>query len=171
MDIDFGRVTDALPVGGREDSVGDEPIDVPEELPDSVDEAALQRMRAVARIMDGAVEVPGTNYTVGLDPLLGVVPGVGDALSAAVSLYVVVEAANLGVPYTTVVRMLANVSVDAAVGTVPVVGAIFDLVWKANERNLAMVERHLADERHTDVWGERGIVIEVEGPDAEPERG
>jgi hypothetical protein len=124
------------------------------EVPDAVDEAALRRMRAVARVLDDAVRVPGTNVRVGLDPLLSALPSpVSDAVGAGLSLYIVLEAANLGVPYTTIVRMLANVALDFAVGSVPVVGWLFDAVWKANRRNVALVERHLEGARGGDEPG------------------
>ena len=116
------------------------------DLPDTADEAALRRVRTVARIMDDAVEIPGTGISVGLDPVLGVLPGAGDLLSAAVSLYIVAEAAYLGVPLTTVVKMLGNVAVDAAVGSIPVLGTAFDAFWKANRWNVEQIEEFLDDE-------------------------
>lgn len=107
---------------------------------------ALERARFVADLMDEAVRVPGTEYRVGVDPLLGVVPGGGDAASAAVSLYVVAEAVNAGVPPRTAAGMLALVGVDAAVGSVPVAGTLFDAVWKANKWNVGMLEAHVERE-------------------------
>ena len=116
------------------DAQFDEEIDVPE----TVDEAAVRRMQVVAYALDDSIEVPGTNVRVGLDPLLGLLPVAGDAASAAFSAYVILESARLGVPYSTLVRMVANVSLDFAVGTIPVVGDLFDAVWKANRRNLEL---------------------------------
>lgn len=108
------------------------------ELPPGVDEAAVRRMQTVARIFDDLVPIPGTDYRVGLDPALGLVPVVGDALSTGLSLYVVLESARLGVTYTTLLQMLANVAIDTAAGSVPVVGDIFDAIWKVNKRNLEL---------------------------------
>lgn len=110
------------------------------DLPESADEPALRRVRTVARVMDEAVRIPGTDTWVGLDPILGVIPGAGDLVSAGVSLYIVAEAAYLGVPLSTVVRMLATVALDAAVGSIPVVGSLFDAALKANERNVSRIE-------------------------------
>ena len=123
----------------------DGPIDGEMDLPDTADEAALRRVRTVARLMDEAVSVPKTNIRVGLDPILGVLPGAGDLLSAAVSLYIVAEAAYMGVPLTTVVKMLGNVAVDVAIGSIPVVGDIFDVFWKANVWNVEHIEEFLDD--------------------------
>jgi hypothetical protein len=130
-----------------------------------VDEAALDRLRTVAYLLDEAIAIPGTDVRIGLDPLLGAVPGVGDALSAGVSLYVVLEAANLGVSYATIIQMLGNVAIDAAVGSVPILGTVFDAFWKANAWNVELIEEELgvdlADSTPEDD-GDDAIVIEVE---------
>jgi hypothetical protein len=128
------------------------------ELPESVDEAAVDRMRRVAYVLDEAVPVPFTDRRVGLDPLLGVVPVVGDVLGAAVSTYIVVEAAYLGVSYTTLLRMLANVAVDTGLGLVPYAGPVLDALWDANVRNLELVLEDLA----ADVSGADPAAVEVE---------
>ena len=120
-----------------------DPYDGP--VPEGVDEAAVERMRLVARVMDDGVRVPGTRARVGLDPVIGVVPGSGDLLAAGIATYVVLEAARLGVSYVTLVKMLANVTVDAVTGAIPVVGTIVDAVFKANRRNLALALDDLAD--------------------------
>lgn len=139
-----------------------------EELPESVDQAAVERVRRVAYLLDESVPVPGTEYRVGVDPLLSAVPGVGDALSAAVSLYIVAESARLGVPFTTLVKMLATVTVDTAGGMLPVVGPVFDAVFKSNKWNVEL----LLDELLTEAGDEAeaatetdAVTIEVSGPD------
>ena len=114
-----------------------QPEDI-ESLPDSVDEAAVQRMQFVARLLDDSIRLPGTEFKIGLDPIVGVLPVAGDAVAAALSGYIILESARLGVSYLTLLRMLANVGVDFAVGSVPVVGDIFDVAWKANVRNLRL---------------------------------
>lgn len=106
-------------------------------------EGAVERANAVADLLDEAVTVPGTEYQVGLDPILGILPVGGDAVSAAASMYVVAEAANAGVPPETLARMVALVGVDAVVGSVPVLGTLFDAAWKANKWNVATLERHV----------------------------
>lgn len=113
---------------------------------DQADEAALRRVRTVAGLMDEAVRVPGTDYKVGLDPILGIVPGGGDLVSAGVSLYIVAEAAYLGVPLSTLVKMLGTVTVDVVGGSVPVLGTLFDAYWKSNKWNVATLEKYLGVE-------------------------
>ena len=111
--------------------------------PDAVNPDAAERvarLRRVSEYFDSAFEIPGTSYRVGLDPLLGLLPVVGDAPGAAVSAYVVAEAAALGASRATLARMLFNVVVDAVFGSLPVVGDAFDAVWKANVRNVRLLE-------------------------------
>lgn len=129
---------------------------------EQADEAALRRIRTVAGIMDDAVRVPGTNYTIGLDPIVGVLPGGGDLVAAGVSLYIVAEAAYLGVPFSTVVKMLGTVGLDFAAGSVPLVGTVFDMFWKANTRNVATIEEYL-ERRGSDgdTRGKEPISIDV----------
>lgn len=103
----------------------------------------IRRLRQLVQLMDNSVGIPGTRYRIGLDPLLGLIPGVGDAVGLAASLWIVSEARRLGVPTVTLVRMLMNVALDAAVGTVPVLGDLFDAGYKANQRNLDILEREL----------------------------
>jgi hypothetical protein len=107
------------------------------------EQAALKRARAMGRLLDEAVEIPGIGYRVGLDPLLSIAPVSGDIAGAALSLYIVAEAARLGVPPKTVAEMLLNVAIDAVGGSVPVLGTLVDAVWKANKRNVALLENHL----------------------------
>ena len=104
----------------------------------------LARARAVARALDSAIGIPGTKYRVGLDPLLGLVPGLGDVAGAALSGYIVLTGIQLGVSRTVVLRMLANVGMDTVAGSVPLLGDLFDAGWKANNRNVALIERHVA---------------------------
>lgn len=99
----------------------------------------------MARILDDLVRIPGTRRTVGLDPLLGVLPGVGDWVGLVASTYLLVCAARLGASAPLILRMTGNAVIDATVGSVPLLGDLFDLGWKANRRNLALLERHVAD--------------------------
>ncbi len=94
--------------------------------------------------MDAGIRVPGTNLRFGLDPILGLIPGAGDAAGAVLAGWILVEAIRLGASRATVVRIAGNVALDAVVGAVPVLGDIFDFAWKANLRNVALLERHLA---------------------------
>lgn len=106
---------------------------------------ALARLRRLSHYLDSAFRVPGTNVRVGLDPILGVLPVAGDVPAAAVSAYIVAEAAALGAPRETVARMVVNLVVDAVFGSVPLLGDAFDAAWKANERNVRLLEARRLD--------------------------
>jgi hypothetical protein len=108
-------------------------------------EAELAALRRLAHALDDLFTVPGTDYRFGLDPLIGLVPGVGDVPTSVASAYIVAQAAALGVPRATLARMLLVVVVDSVVGSVPVVGDLFDAVWKANSRNIALLEARVDD--------------------------
>ena len=103
----------------------------------------VERLRTLARLLDDAFQVPGTRFRVGLDALIGLVPGIGDAIGAIFSTYIVFQAARLGASRATLVRMLGNVALDTIVGEIPLLGDLFDAGWKANIRNLALLENQL----------------------------
>ena len=102
----------------------------------------LDRLRRIATILDDAVRVPGTNIRFGLDALLGLLPGGGDAITGAIAGYAIVLAARLGAPPAVIARMALNVLVDVATGTIPVLGDVFDVGWKANRKNVQLLERY-----------------------------
>ena len=102
----------------------------------------LKRMRQLSQLLDGAIAIPGTKQRIGLDPILGLIPGGGDTVSALLSGYIIVEAAQMGLPRKALIQMVLNVVVDTVAGSVPVVGDIFDVVSKANLRNMQIVESH-----------------------------
>ena len=111
------------------------------------DEARLKRVRLLSRLLDEQFRIPGTRYRVGLDGLLGLIPGVGDAAGALLSAYILYEAMRLGAPSTVLLRMVANIGIDTVGGAIPVVGDIFDIAWKANKKNAALLHAHLASQR------------------------
>lgn len=106
-------------------------------------EAVLRRARAMSSLLDDSIRVPGTDFWIGLDPILGVLPGSGDAVAAALSLYPVIEAYRLEAPKRMLATMLTFVTLDFAVGLVPILGGIVDAVWKVNKRNVRALERHV----------------------------
>jgi hypothetical protein len=106
------------------------------------DQAAVERARYVGRLLDEAVEVPGTGYRIGLDPILGVMPLSGDFVAALGSLYIVALGITVGVPRRQTAVMLALVTVEFLVGSVPVLGTLLDAVWKVNTRNARVIESY-----------------------------
>ena len=106
------------------------------------DPRGLEALRRWARIFDSAFRIPGTQITFGLDPILGLLPGLGDVASPVFSLFFVWHGFRLGVPKVVLARMVLNVVIDTGVGAIPVLGDLFDFGWKANAWNLALLERH-----------------------------
>lgn len=106
--------------------------------------AALERTRKVARLLDDAISVPGTNRRIGLDPIVGVLPVSGDIATAVIGSYIVVEAALVGASRAVLGRMIGNILVDMVVGSVPIVGDLFDAAWKAHVRNVELLEDHIS---------------------------
>lgn len=104
---------------------------------------ALARLQAFARLLDSAFVVPGTRIRFGLDALLGLIPGLGDVIAAALAGAIVLAAARRGAPGPVLVRMLANIGIDTLVGEIPLLGDVFDVGWRANQRNVALLELHL----------------------------
>ena len=107
------------------------------------DPERLARLRALARLLDARFGIPGTRFSFGADSLLGLIPGVGDAATALISLYILLEARRLGARPTTLARMGWNVALDLGLGAVPLVGDVFDLFWKANVKNIELLEADL----------------------------
>lgn len=125
----FDRVRDSLPGAGRD--------------PASV----RRRLEAMEQLLERAFIVPGLNRPIGLDSIVGLVPVVGDVLTASMGAWLVWEARNLGMSKLQLTRMAANIGVDTMLGAVPFVGDVFDFVYRSNSKNLRLVKRHL-DKHH-----------------------
>jgi hypothetical protein len=109
-----------------------------------------QTLQQLEILLDEAFRVPGTSIRFGLGGVIGLVPGLGDVIAGIFSLIIPLAAWIRGVPYITLVRMAANVGIDVLVGSIPVLGDVFDIAWKANRRNYRLLRRHLAEpRRHT----------------------
>jgi hypothetical protein len=101
----------------------------------------LERIRFMSRLLDQSIVLPG-GYRIGIDPIIGLLPGIGDFVAMSISFYLVYEAARLGLPTMVLIRMSTNVLIETLVGEIPILGDIFDAVWKANMRNARLVEKH-----------------------------
>jgi hypothetical protein len=137
------KSTPALPVSRTAGVIGSLPVGM-------THDQRLAQARWIARIMDDNFAIPGTKFRFGWDAILGLFPGLGDAVTSVVSLVIVHHAWRTGTPPITLARMLGNVGIDLVLGSVPVLGDAFDLVWKANRKNAALLERHL-HEQHVQI--------------------
>lgn len=118
------------------------------EIPLGTDpQSVRRRIEALERLLEGLVEVPGLGRKVGLDALIGLVPVVGDAVTALMGLYLVWEARNLGMPKWKLWQMAGNVGIDSLLGAVPVAGDLFDFVYRSNSKNIKIIRKHL-DKHH-----------------------
>ena len=105
--------------------------------------AKVNKLRRISRVLDNAITIPGTKLSLGLDPILGLLPGGGDTITGGISAYIVVEAARMGLPREVLGQMVVNILIDSFAGTVPVLGDLFDVGWKSNVKNIELLEKHL----------------------------
>lgn len=107
------------------------------------------RIQSFATLMDAKFAIPGTKQTFGIDPIIGLVPGAGSVLSLLLSTGIVVQAARYGARRWTLALMLTNLTLDATIGSIPFIGTLFDVFYKANKRNVALIDRHVVDPYQT----------------------
>lgn len=110
----------------------------------------IRELERISTLMDASIGIPGTKFQFGADALIGLFPGGGDLVGVGVSLYIVARAAQLGVPKRVLARMLGNVAIDGVVGTVPVAGDVFDAVFKANKKNVALALESIQEQTEND---------------------
>jgi hypothetical protein len=122
-------------------------------------QAGLVRLRALTRLMDQAFGVPGTKWRFGLDALFGLVPGLGDIAGGVIAVYALHVARQLRAPGVIQLHMLTNIAIDASVGTIPVIGDLFDFVFKAQTRNLALLDEWLRTPHAATKRSKRGLLV------------
>ncbi len=150
MENDLSPLDD-MPLGATQDTGAPtgraRRMEIIDNLPLGTHPAAVrQRIEAMEALLERSMTVPGTSYRIGLDAIAGLVPVVGDVITAAMGAYIVWEARNLGMPKWKLWTMGANVAFDTALGAIPVVGDAFDFLFRSNSRNLRTIRKHL--DRH-----------------------
>lgn len=123
----------------------------------------LRSARSLARILDTAIAIPGTRFRIGLDPIVGLIPGIGDLAGVLLSISILFQGVRLGVPRATLLRMGSNIALEAIVGTVPLIGDLFDAGWRANTRNVRLIEAHFADPVRSARSGNRWLTATAGG--------
>ncbi len=122
----------------------------------------LQRARALARLLDTAIGIPGTPIRLGLDAILGIIPGAGDLIAGALSSYIILAAARRGASRAVLLRMIGNIAIDTAIGSIPIIGDIFDVAFKSNAMNVALLERLATQPAAVEKTSRRlGVVVMV----------
>lgn len=115
----------------------------------------MERLRSLSTLLDNSITIPGTSYRIGLDPFLGLLPGIGDYAGAAISAFIVIQGARLGASRATLTRMVTNIVIESLAGSIPLLGDIFDAGWKANLKNVALLENHVKSSpqrKKADTW-------------------
>ena len=105
--------------------------------------AALSRLDTLARVMDSAITIPGSKVTIGFDAALGLVPIIGDIISSSIGAYIIWEAKQLGAPRLLLARMATNTTIDTVLGSVPLLGDVFDVFYRSNRKNVALLRAHI----------------------------
>ncbi len=112
----------------------------------------IERLNRFAWLLDNSIRIPGTDFRIGLDPLIGLVPGIGEAIGGLLSMYIISEAARARLPASILARMGFNVALEVLIGAIPIVGDIFDMTWKANARNARLIEKYAASSKQTEAY-------------------
>ncbi len=112
-------------------------------MPPTKQISKVRKLRRLSQLLDSAISIPGTKISFGLDPILGLLPGGGDTVTGGISAYIVIEAAKMGISRDILWKMVGNILIDSFSGTIPVVGDLFDVGWKANIKNMELLEKHL----------------------------
>ena len=131
----------------------------PEDAPEKRGRRGLERLRLLSQLFDQAFTVPGTRWRFGIDALFGLVPGLGDIAGGLVAVYALRVARNLRAPPEIQLHMLTNIALDALVGMIPILGDIFDFAFKAQTRNLALLDRWIATPDRTERRSRRGLFL------------
>lgn len=121
-------------------------------LPDSENnkQKIISQLKLLSNLLDEAITIPGSNYRIGIDPILGLFPGVGDYLGTFLSGYILFQSTRLGVGKATLLSMTTNILTEMLVGIIPVLGDFFDVTWKANKRNMILLFAHLDNPQETE---------------------
>jgi hypothetical protein len=117
-----------------------------------VDQQSLDRLKKLAWLMDESIVIPGLGFKIGVDGIIGLIPGVGDIVTTGISTYIVRQAQLLGVPKVVLLRMVFNVAIDFVVGAIPLLGDLFDMGWKANRRNLRLALDYFENPSKVQRW-------------------
>ena len=118
-----------------------------------LNEEKLLRLKRLSHNLDEAITIPGTERKIGIDPIIGLIPGGGDLIGGVLSLYIMHAGIRMGVPRVTIIRMFGNVALEFVIGCIPIVGDLFDATWKSNQRNVELIEDSVMSEEKNTIFG------------------
>ena len=116
-------------------------------------EERMGRLKLLSQRLDDSITIPGTKYKIGVDPIIGLIPGGGDVFGAILSIYIMYSGIRMGVPRATVNKMFKNILLEFIIGCIPIVGDLFDIVWKSNQRNVKLIEESMTPEEDSEFIG------------------
>jgi len=122
-------------------------------------EQQLQSLDKLAWLLDSSIRIPGTNRTIGLDGIIGLFPGIGDVFSGLLSGYIVVKAVLMGLPLFVIARMVLNMVIEGVIGVIPIVGDLFDFIFKANRRNVRLMQAYLQKPEDTSERSFMSVIV------------
>ena len=118
-----------------------------------INEETLLRLQLLSQRLDESITLPGTKYKIGIDPIIGLIPGGGDVIGGILSMYIMHTGIKMGVQKTVIIKMFKNIALDFLIGWIPIIGDIFDTVWKSNQKNVKLIENTLALEDDNTLLG------------------
>ena len=118
-----------------------------------LNEEKLLRLKRLSHNLDEAFTIPGTERKIGIDPIIGLIPGVGDLIGGALSIYIMHAGIRMGMPRSVIIRMFGNVALEFIIGCIPIIGDLFDAMWKSNQRNVKLIEDSIISEEKNTIFG------------------
>ncbi len=128
-----------------------------------LNEEKLLRLKRLSHNLDEAFTIPGTERKIGIDPIIGLIPGGGDLIGGALSIYIMHAGIRMGMPRAVIIRMFGNVALEFVIGCIPIIGDLFDATWKSNQRNVKLIENSVISEEKNTIFGYLviGILIKI----------
>ena len=118
-----------------------------------LNEEKLLRLKRLSHNLDEAITIPGTERKIGIDPIIGLIPGGGDLIGGALSIYIMHAGIRMGMPRSVIIRMFGNIALEFIIGCIPIIGDLFDAMWKSNQRNVKLIEDSIISEEKNTIFG------------------
>ena len=118
-----------------------------------LNEEKLMRLKRLSHNLDEAFTIPGTERKIGIDPIIGLIPGGGDLIGGALSIYIMHAGIRMGMPRSVIIRMFGNIALEFIIGCIPIIGDLFDAMWKSNQRNVKLIEDSIISEEKNTIFG------------------
>ena len=118
-----------------------------------LNEEKLLRLKKLSHNLDEAFTIPGTERKIGIDPIIGLIPGGGDLIGGALSIYIMHAGIRMGMPRSVIIRMFGNIALEFIIGCIPIIGDLFDAMWKSNQRNVKLIEDSIISEEKNTIFG------------------